>query len=241
MEAQCAFCGLPNQQRLCKNPEGAGKGPPFCATALHPECTQRAVQAYQSEELHAFAVNSARNERSCYDCSVETAGLPKPVKCRIEETVDFCRSMGYYKIGFAFCGALHKEAAVVARMFRDQGLEVVSVMCKVGGVDKTAIGIQEEEKLHPGRFEPVCNPIAQAEILNESGTQFNVVMGLCVGHDSLFLAHSQKLCTVLAVKDRLLGHNPLAAVYTSHSYYSFLHSWPAEASPVQLKQGGDAP
>ena len=226
MEGQCAFCGLPNRDRVCKNPEGTGKGPQFCSTLLYPDCIQQAVEAYQSEELHEFTVNSAKNERSCYDCSVPTPGLPKPVKCRIEETIDFCKSMGYHKIGFAFCGALHKEAAVVAKIFRKQGLEVVSVMCKVGGVDKTAIGIQEEEKLHPGRFEAMCNPIAQAEILNQAQTEFNVVMGLCVGHDSLFLSRSKALCTVLAVKDRLLGHNPLAAVYTNHSYYSFLNREP---------------
>ena len=45
-----------------------------------------------------------------------------------------------------------------------------------------------------------------------------------MGHDSLFLSHSKKMCTVLAVKDRLLGHNPLAAVYTNHSYYGFLNN-----------------
>ena len=194
MEGQCAFCGLSNQVRICKNPD-TGKGPQFCSTLLYPECIEKAAEEYQSEEIHTFAVNSAKNERSCYDCSVETAGLPKPVKCRIEETIDFCKSMDYKRIGLAFCGALHREAAVVA-----------------------------EEKLHPGRFEAMCNPIAQAEILNQADTDFNVVIGLCVGHDSLFLSHSKKMCTVLAVKDRLLGHNPLAAVYTNHSYYGFLNT-----------------
>jgi uncharacterized metal-binding protein len=28
--------------------------------------------------------------------------------------------------------------------------------------------------------------------------------------------------TVLVAKDRVLGHNPVAALYTSHSYYSKL-------------------
>ena len=149
MEGQCAFCGLSNQVRICKNPD-TGKGPQFCSTLLYPECIEKAAEEYQSEEIHTFAVNSAKNERSCYDCSVETAGLPKPVKCRIEETIDFCKSMDYKRIGLAFCGALHREAAVVAKIFRAHGLETVSVMCKVGGIDKAAIGIQEEEKLHPG-------------------------------------------------------------------------------------------
>ena len=92
MEGQCAFCGLSNQVRICKNPD-TGKGPQFCSTLLYPECIEKAAEEYQSEEIHTFAVNSAKNERSCYDCSVETAGLPKPVKCRIEETIDFCLSL----------------------------------------------------------------------------------------------------------------------------------------------------
>lgn len=222
MDGQCALCGFSNKDRICKNLAGEGKGPPFCSTLLYGECLEAAAQEYQSESIRTFAVNSAKNERACYDCSRETTGLPKPVKCRIEETIDFCKAMGYRKVGLAFCGALHKEAAVVARILLAHGLEVVSVMCKVGGYEKTELGLEEEQKLHPGRFEPMCNPVAQAMILNRAETEFNIVMGLCVGHDSLFLSHSKALCTVLAVKDRLLGHNPLAAVYTNHSYYHYL-------------------
>jgi uncharacterized metal-binding protein len=40
-----------------------------------------------------------------------------------------------------------------------------------------------------------------------------------VGHDSLFMKHSEVPVTVLAVKDRVLGHNPLAAVYLADGYY----------------------
>ena len=68
----------------------------------------------------------------------------------------------------------------------------------------------------------MCNPVLQAMILNREGTDFNVILGLCVGHDSLFLKYSEALCTVLAVKDRVLGHNPLAAVYNLDSYYRSL-------------------
>ena len=221
MEGQCALCGLSNQMRICKNPD-TGKGPQFCSTLLYPECIEKAAGEYQSEEMHTFAVNSAKNERSCYDCSVETAGLPKPVKCRIEETIDFCKSMDYKRIGLAFCGALHREAAVVAKIFRAHGLETVSVMCKVGGIDKAAIGIQEEEKLHPGRFEAMCNPIAQAELLNSQDTQFNICLGLCVGHDSLFYQYSKALVTTLVVKDRVLAHNPVGAIHYADTYFKDL-------------------
>ena len=77
--------------------------------------------------------------------------------------------------------------------------------------------------MHPGQYEVMCNPVGQAALLAEAGTEFNVVMGLCVGHDSLFLMHSKAPATVLVVKDRVLGHNPVAALYTSHSYYRRLN------------------
>jgi len=65
----------------------------------------------------------------------------------------------------------------------------------------------------------MCNPISQAEVLNAADTDFNILLGLCVGHDSLFLKYSKALVTVFAVKDRVLGHNPLGAIYNYDSYY----------------------
>jgi len=55
--------------------------------------------------------------------------------------------------------------------------------------------------------------------LNKSKTDLNILLGLCVGHDSLFIKYSDAPITVLAVKDRVMGHNPLAAVYLSNGYY----------------------
>lgn len=61
----------------------------------------------------------------------------------------------------------------------------------------------------------MCNPILQARLLNQA----NVVIGLCMGHDSLFYRYSEAYVTTLVTKDRVTGHNPAAALYTSHSYY----------------------
>ncbi|HIZ06763.1 MAG TPA: DUF1847 domain-containing protein, partial [Candidatus Eubacterium avistercoris] len=65
----------------------------------------------------------------------------------------------------------------------------------------------------------ICNPILQAKILNEEKTDLNIVMGLCVGHDSLFYKYAEGLTTTLVAKDRVLGNNPAAALYTADSYY----------------------
>ena len=79
--------------------------------------------------------------------------------------------------------------------------------------------MRNEEKIRIGEFEPMCNPIAQAKILNKAKTDFNIMLGLCIGHDSLFFKYIEGLTTVFAVKDRVTGHNPMAILYTSCSYY----------------------
>ena len=68
----------------------------------------------------------------------------------------------------------------------------------------------------------MCNPIHQAKRLNAEGTELNIIMGLCVGHDCLFTKYSEAPVTTLVAKDRVLGHNPVAALYTADSYYKRL-------------------
>ncbi len=92
----------------------------------------------------------------------------------------------------------------------------------MGSIPKEALGLDDTEKIRPGQFEALCNPIAQAKLLAAAGTELNVLVGLCVGHDSLFFRYSEAPVTVLVAKDRVTGHNPAAALYTSRSYYSRL-------------------
>lgn len=54
---------------------------------------------------------------------------------------------------------------------------------------------------------------------NEANTDLNILLGLCVGHDSLFIKYSKAPITVFAVKERVLVHNPLGAIYQVGSYY----------------------
>ncbi len=107
---------------------------------------------------------------------------------------------------------------MLVEILKDSGFEIASVRCKCGSIPKEQLGIKDWEKNNPGRFEVMCNPILQAELLNDADTDFNIMLCLCVGHDSLFLKHVKALTTVLAAKDRALAHNPLAALYLSRSY-----------------------
>lgn len=138
---------------------------------------------------------------------------------RLKETVEFCKRMGFTRVGLAFCIGLRKEARIVADVFRDFGLDVVSVVCKTGAISKEWVGVPEENKFLPGKFEAMCNPVAQALFLNEQKTELNVALGLCVGHDSLFYKYSDAMVTTLVAKDRATGHNPAAAIYCAYSYF----------------------
>jgi uncharacterized metal-binding protein len=139
---------------------------------------------------------------------------------RVEEICQFAKKMGFRKVGIAMCISFVDLARVFSAILESHGLEVTSIACKNGGVPKEDIGLKDEEKIRPGGFEPMCNPVAQAELLNRAGCELNVIMGLCVGHDSLFIRHSKGLVTNLVVKDRVLAHNPVGALQLAETYYS---------------------
>ena len=220
--SSCATCPFNNTNRICRvQDKEHGRHPETCATVYEAEVLKDAFEQYMNDpELKNFALNACRQEGACYEQIPYLPGSTRPIKPRIMEVAEFCQRMGYKKIGLAFCGGLQKEALKLTKILKAYGLEVVSVMCKVGGISKEKIGISECEKILPGRYENMCNPIGQAAILNEAETEFNLLLGLCVGHDSMFLRFSKAMCTVVAVKDRPLGNNPLAAIYSD--YYRFL-------------------
>jgi uncharacterized metal-binding protein len=176
------------------------------------ELLQAVEQAYVGQDdVRRLALESARTESAGYCRST-----------RIEEIMDFARRIGAQKLGIAHCVGLMREARLAYDIFRAGGFSVNTVCCKVGSIDKESIGLQDREKISPGQYEALCSPVGQAALLAKAGTQLNVVIGLCVGHDSLFFMHSEAPVTVLVAKDRVLGHNPAACLYTSHSYYSRL-------------------
>lgn len=184
--------------------------PKFCLTTENPDeaCLNAALDAYQDEENNKIMKTAANIEYEFY-CKMT----------RVEETVEFAKRMGYHKIGIATCVGLIAESRTLAKILRKNGFEVFGIACKAGAIDKTAVGIDEKCRAVGCNM---CNPIYQAKRLNAEKTELNIVMGLCVGHDSLFYKYAEAPTTTLVTKDRVLGHNPVAALYCSGSYYSKL-------------------
>lgn len=130
-------------------------------------------------------------------------------KNRLEELIQFAKDMNCQRLGIAFCIGLSEEAALLAG-FLESDFEVFSVCCKTGAVSKEILSL---EKIDPASHETMCNPIGQALLLNRAGTDLNIICGLCIGHDIQFTRYSQAPVTTFIVKDRMLGHNPAAALY----------------------------
>lgn len=128
---------------------------------------------------------------------------------RVEELIDFAQGMGYKKIGIAFCVTLMSEAQTLAKILIDADLDAVPVCCRVGAVDYSEINLP---KAHPDRFAAICNPIAQAKLLNLAKCDLIVQVGLCLGHDIILQQTCQAPVTTLIVKDRALDHNPVQAL-----------------------------
>jgi len=187
---------------------------------VSPEILDKALEKYQSPDIQEFARQASIQEFECYENTPEGRRTKNP---RIVELIQFAGKMGYTKLGLAFCAGLSHEARIVTEILENQGLQVVSARCKMGGIPKEKIGIKPEQKIGgPLSCEPMCNPIAQAEVLNSEKVDMAVMLGLCLGHDTLFFQYCRVPVTVLAVKDRVTGHNPLAAIYLSSSYYGRL-------------------
>ncbi len=216
---RCAECSI--KKTICRNEDG--KGPEYCPTLHWGDVVEASLSAYETPQIKAFARQATIQEAECYvNREKENPHARYAIKPRIQETIEFAHKMGYQRLGLAFCGGLKNEAKILAEILKAQGFELASVMCKAGRTPKEFLGIKEEEKITPGEFESMCSPITQAKILNAANTDFNILFGLCVGHDSLMLRYADALCTVLVAKDRVTGHNPLAAINLHQSYYKKL-------------------
>jgi uncharacterized metal-binding protein len=128
---------------------------------------------------------------------------------RVEEIAHYARGRGMKRIGVAFCVSLLQESQRLARLLQAEGLETELVCCRVGAVDHDEIGLS---KAHPDRFAAICNPVAQARLLNDRNVDLVAQVGLCVGHDLVLQEECDAPVTTLVVKDRALDHHTVTAL-----------------------------
>jgi uncharacterized metal-binding protein len=125
---------------------------------------------------------------------------------RLQEVIEFSKSMNFQRIGIAYCYGMEVEAALITTIFRESGFKIFPVSCTTGG-------FKQSEVNHASNIEKVsCNPLAQAGQLNSESVDFTITLGLCLGHDILFNKHIQSYTSTLVVKDRVHNHNPIDAI-----------------------------
>jgi len=181
-----------------------------CPTNLSGHEKEEIAKKYSDPNIHPIMVAAAKVEKGTLQV---VNGVRTPIRPRISEIMAFADQMGWKRIGVAFCLAARDEALRLTKVLEARGFEVCSIICRGFGMTKGEVGIAEEDCLKSPE-ETVCNPVYQAELLNEAGTQLNIVVGLCVGHDMLFNKHSKAYVTTLMVKDRMTGNNPTAPLYS---------------------------
>jgi len=120
---------------------------------------------------------------------------------RVYEIIEYAKEAKINKIGIANCTTFIKEANQLEGLLTNEGFSVEKVHCKYGKV--------QFNELVPGYNGISCNPAGQAKYLEDKGTELNIMMGLCLGHDMIFNSKSKAPVTPLLVKDRKLNHHTL--------------------------------
>ena len=193
MEHSCVDCGLNG----CRKPDGPH--PAFCPANGFDLENETWLQERLAEPENRCAIEAA---------AVSAGRAIDDKLSRLEETVVLAKGLGVKKIGVAACVSLAPEARAAAKALRAEGFDVVGAICKMGTITHADLD------LHVGRKPEsvLCNPIYQAKVLNDERTDLNVVIGLCAGHDSLFIKYADALCTTLVVKDWKYDHHSVLAL-----------------------------
>lgn len=130
---------------------------------------------------------------SSYDKDVMYRTAKSVNVSRLQELINFAKISGFKKLGIANCTAVEPYAKKLIELLRAAGFEVVSLGCRDSGLDG--------HEVHPELSGPSCDPVSQAEFLNNQKTDFNILVGLCLGHELIFQQHIKSPYTTFLVKD----------------------------------------
>jgi uncharacterized metal-binding protein len=205
-EILCSYC----ERKRCFAGD-LSQAPDFCPTITKLELIKGAKAKLKEPETQKMAQDVARTWKDYGKLT------------RVEETILYARLQGHKKLGLAFCVGLGQGGELLTNLLINEGFEVASACCMCGALSSEDVALPEEDKIMPNARQPMCNPIGQAMVLDSEGCDLNIMLGLCVGDDVLFIKHSKAPVTVLAVKDRVLAHNPLGALYTARQIYTRLN------------------
>jgi len=211
---QCSKCKI----RYCREEFfNIEKLPAFCPMKYKESINlieKSRIEVNKPENKEKFAT-TVLVEKEAYEI---VRGKKIAVRPRIKELIELGKKWKVEKMGIAFCVGLAEEALRLTKILENNKFKIYSVLCKCGHSEKTQMGCPEDFKMKPkNTFEASCNPILQAYLLNQVKTDINIILGLCIGHDMFFTKYSEAPVTTLIVKDRYLGHNPYAGLFSAYT------------------------
>jgi len=155
-ELKCTVCRV----QSCSAAPGTKPYPTFCPIPGEPAALTEARHLYDEDaETQRLARAAAQ---------VEAAGYCRWP--RVQEIMEFARRIDASRLGIATCIGLIREAGLLQEILEANGFTVHSICCKTGNIPKEELGLTDAEKVRPGQFEVLCNPVGQALLLNQAGT-----------------------------------------------------------------------
>ncbi len=173
-----------------------------CTTCRNKACRTQARDCFdvKAPSLEAYAAPQTRQIALAASRLIDNgrAGTLD----RLEEIIEYCRDMGYSRVGVAYCFGFPELAERLQSRLKQAGLTPIMVQCTAGGVREREI---DESKT---KDTVSCNPAGQARVLEKRGAQFVIEMGLCMGHDVILHQELEVPFTTFLVKDRVHDHHP---------------------------------
>ncbi len=115
---------------------------------------------------------------------------------RMEEMIEFAKSMNYLKLEIAYCYGMENQAKAIETFLFNEWFDMATVSCSVGGLTQSDLDIVVQNK------RVLCNPLGQAEQLIAEKVDFPIIIGLCLGHDILIHKNLNMDFTTLVVNNR---------------------------------------
>jgi uncharacterized metal-binding protein len=154
------------------------------------------------------SIEESKESKQMLESAMDISLEEERILCRVSEVVYFALGLNCKKIGVAYCVDLSEPAEIFTQVMR-RFFKVYPVCCKIGGNM-----LKDPAEMRMRKIS--CNPIGQAEILNNIGVDLNIIIGLCIGADCIFSKMSNAPVTTLFVKDKSLANNPIGAVYSDY-------------------------
>lgn len=160
------------------------------------------------DESHAYLVQYKNEENTsnirCASALIDNGRAGK--LSRLEEIIEYLKIKDYKSIGVAYCYSIENEAVELRKILENEGFTANMISCTVDGLSESVVNSNKDSNVVS------CNPLGQSHILNKSGADFTILMGLCLGHDIILQNNLKMDFTTFVVKDRVLNNNPILAL-----------------------------